>query len=642
MVQTSVSVQTKVLLVTGAALATGLAAYALGYYDYDWRLAQQPTQDQSQQQTMGEQQVVPQPTQPVGATLTSNPILPDAVVGQPYETRLTASTGANTRWALEQGALPSGLTLDEARGVISGTATLPAPSLFRLKFGNNEQTGVSQFTLNVVSGQEITTATTNQTGQTQITTDALPNGQVGKPYQFALTVKGDTPTGRVWRLSNDAPLGLELNGNGEIVGTPKQMGTFLVSVVLTTHDVDRPMHPYDVVHQYALVITPAEEAPAPATNDAPLKITTNTLLPAGRVGVDYSQQLTATGGPANSQYYWKNLDSVPGLSGNGSGLLKGVPTSAGVYNLQGVTVSYKNAAGAEVSTSADFKVEILPKEEAAKPTPNTDPGVTQLMISGGYPDGGIGYYYMSNSLQASGGQGPFEWRVASGNIPSGLSFSPNSQIAGYANQYGIFTFIVEVRDQSGRTARAERTISIRPSQPVISASVDPDLSNRLRRIDLMGVQVHDLIKLQDDGNPDTQYDTTVYYVGADGRRHSFPNPKVYFTWFPDFSRVRVVAPRELADIPLGANLTYRPGTRLVKFATDPRVYAVDSDRRLRWVKTESVAQAIYGPFWARQVDDVSDAFYMDYRFGQDIDRPGDYSTSGAMGTATFPSDVLPR
>jgi hypothetical protein len=168
------------------------------------------------------------------------------------------------------------------------------------------------------------------------------------------------------------------------------------------------------------------------------------------------------------------------------------------------------------------------------------------------------------------------------------------------------------------------------------------LANRLRRIDLIGVQVHDLIKLQDDGNPDTQHDTTVYYIGADGRRHSFPNPKVYFTWFPDFSRVRIVAPTELADLPLGANITYRPGSRLVKFMTDPRVYVVDSDRRLRWVKVESVAQALYGPFWARQVDDISDAFYLDYRFGQSVDTSGDYSVSGAAGTASFPSDVLPR
>ena len=60
------------------------------------------------------------------------------------------------------------------------------------------------------------------------------------------------------------------------------------------------------------------------------------------------------------------------------------------------------------------------------------------------------------------------------------------------------------------------------------------------------------------------------------------------------------------------------------------------------MKIEATAQALYGPFWARQVDDVSDAFYMDYRIGQEIDRAADYSVSGAMGTAVFPSDVLPR
>lgn len=665
MVQTSLSTQTKVLLVSAAALATGLAAYALGYYDYDWRLWQQGTpnlqtdntavrqtaQDVQTEaggvrqypatdvQTDSDARRADQPAN--GVTLITDPRLPDATVGVPYQVVLQASTGANTRWMLEQGALPGGLVLDEAYGKITGVATNPGPSLFRLKFGTNESSSVSQFTLNVIGGSDTVTtaAAPSQEQETvKITTENLPEARVGEQYSHQFQAIGDDPAVRFWSLRVDPSPGLSLSStDGKLMGQPTTAGTYLLNVTLVGKTNDAARNPVNVTRQYSLVVRPMQVAQPAVPADLPLKIISNTTLPAGRVGEEYKFQFQATGGPQGARYSWQNFSGVPGLTGDANGFLTGIPTAAGTYTLRGVTVSTGQASGGSVSV--DAQIQILPRETVVS---TSDPATAPFYIVGGYQDGTIGNYYSSRPLEVTGGKAPFEWIVVSGNIPPGLSFSPNSQIAGYANQYGIFIFTVQVRDQDNRTVRAERTIHIRPSQPVVSASVDPDLSNRLRRIDLMGVQVHDLIKLQDDGNPDTQFDTTVYYIGADGRRHSFPNPKVYFSWFPDFSRVRIVASRELADIPLGANLTYRPGTKLVKFMTDPRVYAVDSDRRLRWVKTEAVAVSLYGPFWARQVDDISDAFYMDYRFGPDIDRTGDYSTNGAMGTAVYPSDVLPR
>lgn len=564
MVQTTLSTQTKVLLITGAALASGLAAYGLGYVDYDWRLNQnspdQVNQQQMQQQNTiadqnsGVQVAATQPT----VQVTTDPRLPDAYAGQPYQVQLNSNAGPNVLWYLEQGALPAGLKLDENRGIISGMSNQLGTSIFRLKVvpGNGMATSLAQFTLNVVgtNGADASQNTQTTAPQAKITTEGLPQAQVGRAYEadFQATGDGENGINRIWRLQGDAPPGLTLNAKGELVGTPTQAGNFLVSVVLTTANVGDSKHTYDITRQYMLAIDAA---------------------------------------------------------------------------------------------SADPKKPDVIQTPAPQPTPetkNTNPSPAPLMISGGYPDGGVGGYFSSQPLTVSGGQAPYDWSIASGNVPTGLYFSPNSVIAGYANQYGIFTFVVQVRDQAGNIARAERTIHIRPAQPVVSATIDPDLSNRLRRIDLIGVQVHDLIKLQDDGDPNTQYDTTVYYIGADGRRHSFPNPKVYFSWFPDFSRVRIVAPNELADIPLGANITYRPGTRLVKFMTDPRVYAVDAGRTLRWVKTEGLANSFYGAFWARQVDDISDAFYMDYRFGQDISVNNDYSVQGAQHTAAYPSDVLPQ
>ena len=57
---------------------------------------------------------------------------------------------------------------------------------------------------------------------------------------------------------------------------------------------------------------------------------------------------------------------------------------------------------------------------------------------------------------------------------------------------------------------------------------------------------------------------------------------------------------------------------MVKFVTDPAVYSVVTGNTLRKLANESVAAGIYGKTWAKQIDDVSDAFFADYTFGSEI------------------------
>ena len=84
----------------------------------------------------------------------------------------------------------------------------------------------------------------------------------------------------------------------------------------------------------------------------------------------------------------------------------------------------------------------------------------------------------------------------------------------------------------------------------------------------------------------------VYYVGADAKRYVFPNEKTFKTWFSDFSGVQTITDAELAALPIGGNVTYKPGVRMVKITTDPKVYAVDASGTLRWVSTEAAAVAL--------------------------------------------------
>lgn len=110
----------------------------------------------------------------------------------------------------------------------------------------------------------------------------------------------------------------------------------------------------------------------------------------------------------------------------------------------------------------------------------------------------------------------------------------------------------------------------------------------------------------------------VYYCGADGKRYVFPNDKTYYTWYPDFNGVVTITPEALSNIPLGGNVTYRPGVKMIKILSDPRVYAVDRGGTLRWVASPDIAASLYGADWAKKVEDVSDAFFINYKMGEDI------------------------
>jgi hypothetical protein len=143
-----------------------------------------------------------------------------------------------------------------------------------------------------------------------------------------------------------------------------------------------------------------------------------------------------------------------------------------------------------------------------------------------------------------------------------------------------------------------------------------------------------LLKLPDDGDPNTQADTAVYYIGTDCKRHAFPNSKVYFSWYADFAGVTVVPQTTLSAFSLGKNVTYRPGTKMVKFQSLNSVYVVAKGGVLRWVKTEAAASSLYGADWNKKVDDISDAFFTNYLFGTDVNMAADFSIATEQTAAS--------
>lgn len=71
-----------------------------------------------------------------------------------------------------------------------------------------------------------------------------------------------------------------------------------------------------------------------------------------------------------------------------------------------------------------------------------------------------GYYA---KLVATGGTPVFEWKVASGSLPPGLTLSPSGIVTGSATAEGTYAFTVEASDRLGQSAQKALLLTVRPT-----------------------------------------------------------------------------------------------------------------------------------------------------------------------------------
>lgn len=132
---------------------------------------------------------------------------------------------------------------------------------------------------------------------------------------------------------------------------------------------------------------------------------------------------------------------------------------------------------------------------------------------------------------------------------------------------------------------------------------------------------------------------TLYWYSSNGKRYVFPNSKTFFSWYSQdaFANIQYVSDTELYGIPIGGNVTYRPGAKLIKIMTDPKVYAVSRYGVLRWITSETIASSLYGNNWRDWVEDVPDEFFVNYTIGSAIYSVNDYSVNQEYTTVTTPN-----
>lgn len=131
-----------------------------------------------------------------------------------------------------------------------------------------------------------------------------------------------------------------------------------------------------------------------------------------------------------------------------------------------------------------------------------------------------------------------------------------------------------------------------------------------------GVSAGDFVRTADS--------STVFYVDSSSTLHPFPDLQTYLTYADQCNAVTYVDGQALSLGTLGPPMLPNAGRTLVKFPGDTKVYAVedypDSVQRkiLRWISSEDMAVANYGPKWADYVIEVKPEQIPYFEFGEDI------------------------
>ncbi|OGH68899.1 MAG: hypothetical protein A3J66_01495 [Candidatus Magasanikbacteria bacterium RIFCSPHIGHO2_02_FULL_47_14] len=102
------------------------------------------------------------------------------------------------------------------------------------------------------------------------------------------------------------------------------------------------------------------------------------------------------------------------------------------------------------------------------------------------------------------------------------------------------------------------------------------------------------------------------YLYKNGKRHAFVNRAVYATWFKDFSNLKNIGVEQMEKIPLGEPVSIKPGTMLLKFPLNPRVYEVADEGFIRHISNEKQALDKYGADWNRKIIELPEIYFLFY------------------------------
>ena len=324
----------------------------------------------------------------------------------PYTYTFAASGAPAPTFHVGFGALPTGLTIDAASGVLSGKPTVQGTFHFAIAATNGVSPDAFTPLLTIVVGPPPVPPA--------FTADTPPaNGIVGNAYSYTFAATGK-PAPTFALASGALPDGLTLDATtGVLSGAPTSAGTFTFTVKATNGA------PPDAVTPSRTIVVAATKTPPTFTDDTPPL--------AGVVGLAWTYQFKASGNPAPTFSVWSG--KLPdGLTLNTTtGVVSGTPTTAGTFTftIRAVNGILHDAITPTLTTTVYAALQAPRFEDASPTTPAT-----------------VGFAY-SYQLHAEGAPEPTTYALSSGALPDGLHLDTTTGLlSGTPTTAGNFRFSV--------------------------------------------------------------------------------------------------------------------------------------------------------------------------------------------------------
>ena len=184
---------------------------------------------------------------------------------------------------------------------------------------------------------------------------SLPTETVSAADSEQITASGGTPPYSFAVTSGGLPRGLALSSGGIMSGTPTTAGSYRFTVTAIDASVPADKGSWSYALQVKTLAAPITLTPA--------------ALPALTVGVRESQQISAAGGTAPYAFSWTG-SLPPGLSLSSTGLISGIPTTAGSYQF---TIAATDSAATPDNGSQSYALQVNEPPLTVTLTPATLP-----------------------------------------------------------------------------------------------------------------------------------------------------------------------------------------------------------------------------------------------------------------------------
>lgn len=370
----------------------------------------------------------PPPPPPEVITITTNSNLECARNVQFSQNLQETGASGTVSWSIISGQLPSGLALDSATGVLSGTPTNSAASgPVTIQAADANAKGSQTFNFSVFLQLVINPVTPSP-------------AHLNVSYSLSITAQGSSAVNTWSIVSGQLPTGLSLgtspnSTNALISGTPTQTGTFAFTIQATD---------FTLPQTATLALSIAV--------DSRLTITKSTLKN-GEENQPYSDTFAAVNG--TPPLTWSISGALPtGLTLDAAtGDVSGTPTEWGGYPYT-VTVTDSSPTPA-----TDTAQNVLNVAQPLQIVANLNPAY-------------IGEAY-TTYLTATGGVYPYTWAIPSGSLPPGLTLQASGFITGTPTQLGSYNFVLQVSDSSVPPASVTQAITLNVTPTPLSVLGSP-------------------------------------------------------------------------------------------------------------------------------------------------------------------------